>query len=166
MEKRIDLEEVFVEVAKLFAKRSTCLRKHVGAVLVKDRRIISTGFNGVPHGMEHCEVHFRKHYEENKLDYGFKNFDEFVESQRFYDLHHAEYSMFENHAEVNCIGFASKSGIATEGSELYVTLSPCLDCAKLIVSAGVTSVYYIEEYDRDNRSIKFLERFMTVRKVE
>ena len=146
-----------METARLFSQRSTCLRKQVGAVLVKDGRVISTGYNGVPAGMIHCEKYFENWYAAHREDLGFKNFDEFVQSQRFYDLHHSEYSYFENHAEVNCISYAARSGVAVEGSEIYSTTFPCLDCSKLIVASGIISVCYLEEYDRDNRGIDFLK---------
>ena len=117
---RISRDEMFMEIARTIAKRSTCTRKSVGAVLVKDNRIISTGYNGAPSGVEHClrDVNCFSDKSCNRVI----------------------------HAEANCLAFAAQQGIATQDSILYVTLAPCVNCAKLLINSGVECVIYEEEY--------------------
>jgi len=134
-------EQIFVQITELIAKRSTCIRLQVGAVLVRDNRIISMGYNGVTSGHEHC----------NEI---FKN--ETVNSEEF-KKKHAEFSKNEIHAESNAIAFSAKEGQSTNDCDLYVTHAPCIDCAKLIVQSGIKNVYYINEYDRNSFGIDFLE---------
>jgi dCMP deaminase len=119
---RITRDEFLMQVADLISLRATCPRAKVGAVLVQEGRIVSTGYNGSPSGTPHC------------IDEGC--------------ILDKEGSCIRTvHAEVNCICFAAKHGIKTEGSTLYITLSPCLDCAKVIINAGIKEVIYWEEYD-------------------
>lgn len=117
---RITREQMFTDIIKVLAQRSTCGHKRVGAVLAQDNRIISTGYNGPPKGSPHCD------------DVGCK-----VENRA---------CIRTVHAEANVIAFAARHGIATEGSTLYTTASPCFTCAKLLINAGIAEVYYIEEY--------------------
>jgi len=104
-----------MRIAELTADRSTCDRAEVGAVAVKDRRIIMSGYNGSPSGMEHCN---EKHYLING---------------------HCEATV---HAEQNIIAQAAKHGIALEGATIYVTHSPCFHCLKLLISAGIKTIMY------------------------
>jgi dCMP deaminase len=113
---RIEREQYFIEIAKITAKRSICPRKQVGAVLVKDGRIIATGYNGVLPKEEH----------------------------KF--ALNPDGSSATIHAEANLIAFCAKEGIPTKGTTLYTTLSPCDKCAELIIQAGIIKVNYIEEY--------------------
>ncbi|HPB89436.1 MAG TPA: dCMP deaminase family protein [Bacteroidales bacterium] len=107
----------YLEMAQVWAKNSYCKRKQVGALIVKDRMIISDGYNGTPSGFENvCE-------------------DE-TGATKAYVLH----------AEANAITKVAKSGNSSEGSTLYVTASPCLECAKLIIQAGIKRVVYHEDY--------------------
>ena len=107
----------YLEMASVWAKNSYCKRRQVGALIVKDRMIISDGYNGTPSGFENiCE-------DENGVT-------------RPYVLH----------AEANAISKVAKSGNSSEGSTLYVTASPCLECAKLIIQAGIKRVVYRDEY--------------------
>lgn len=108
--------DVLLNVAEALAERSTCHRAQVGAIIARDFRIISTGYNGSPSGMPHCPL------------------DEEPGCDRTV------------HAEANAIVYAARQGIATEGATLYTTLSPCVECAKLIVNAGIQQVYYAEAY--------------------
>ncbi len=127
--KRFSRDELLLEIAKLVAKRATCLRASVGAVLAFDGRIVSMGYNGAPAGMPHCS-------EMNCA----------VEQTCTRTVH----------AEANTIAFAAKSGIATQGATLYTTHSPCNDCAKLIINAGIVKVIYWQEY-RDETPLLLLE---------
>jgi len=124
-----------MDIAKNFAKQSTCISKQVGGILVKDGRIIYSGYNGVPCGKAHCNEIFSK------------NFDR--------EEHHQWSNINELHCEQNIISGCAKNGIITNDTDLYVTLSPCMYCAKLIVAAGIKKVIYLEKYDKSD-SISFL----------
>jgi dCMP deaminase len=118
----------YIQMARIWAKNSYCKRRQVGALLVKDRMIISDGYNGTPSGFENeCE-------------------DENGESKPYV-----------LHAEANAITKVAKSNNSSEGATLYITASPCLDCAKLIIQAGITRVVYGDEY-RITDGIKLLEK--------
>ena len=114
-------DEYLMKITRLVALRGTCERARVGAVLVREGRIISTGYNGSPSGTPHCDD------EGCILDKRGK-------------------CIRTIHAELNCICFAAKQGIKTEGTTLYVTHSPCLDCAKAIINSGIKKVLYMVEY--------------------
>ena len=126
-------------------RSSTCGRLQVGALIVKDGRVISMGWNGVPSGQDHCKEHFKN-----------KGWDVNVEWMK--EEHHKYATRNEIHAEQNAIAYAAKSGISTDGAEMYITYSPCRDCAKLVVAAGIKEVYFTNEYDRDTEGVEFLKR--------
>lgn len=109
---RPTVDEMLLRVAQVIATRATCSRLSVGAVLAIEGRILSTGYNGAPAGMNHC-LHTN---------------DESCKTAV--------------HAEANAIAFAAKHGVSTRGSTLYTTHSPCLTCSHLIINAGVTRVVY------------------------
>lgn len=115
-------------IAHIFAQRSTCNRLHVGAVIARDGRILSTGYNGPAAGMPHCE----------------------------HDMTAEEPCQVAVHAEANAIAWAAREGVATNNAQLYVTHSPCIHCAKLIINAGLTIVYYGELF-RDVAGIDYLK---------
>lgn len=131
------MKNYFRSVCLETAKLSTCVSKQVGAVLVRDNRIISIGYNGVPAGSTHCNEVFDKDFDREE--------------------HHAWSFYNEYHAEENCISFCTRNGIKTEGATLFVTLSPCIHCAKLVSNVGIKSVYYIESYDKDLSGLHFLK---------
>ena len=149
--------KLFTRMAELVAEQSTCCRMHVGAVLVKDNRVISIGFNGTATGQEHCEDHFAKVYQ-TEYAQEFPTYEEYHSSRTFYDAHGKFSNENELHAEQNAILFAAKNGISTAGSTLYVTYSPCVNCAKVIVAAGVTRVFYKHLYDRSQDGLIFLDK--------
>lgn len=127
----------FKNVCLETAKLSTCVSKQVGAILVKDNRIIAIGYNGVAKGEKHCNEIF---------------------SETFNREEHSAWSKFhEYHAEENLLLFCLREGISTKGCSLFVSLSPCINCAKLVTNSGIEKVYYIEEYDRDKTGLAFLE---------
>ena len=110
-------DERYLEMAQVWAKNSYCKRRQVGALIVKDRMIISDGYNGTPPGFENvCE-------DENGIT-----------------------KPYVLHAEANAISKVAKSGNSSEGATLYVTASPCMECAKLIIQAGIKRVVYMDEY--------------------
>lgn len=145
---RPNWDQTFANIAIEVSKRSTCLRMQVGAVLVKDNRIISIGYNGSVSNSIHCEDYFYKLWEKEYQEYS--TFNSFLESQIFYDLHYTWSSIHEIHAEQNAILFAAKKGISTDNSILYITHSPCKYCAKTVATSGIKEVKFIELYDRDD----------------
>lgn len=133
----------FLRIASIIAKHSTCCRKQVGAVIVKNRRIISTGYNGVPSGMKHCKDIFTP----DKL-----------KSPYFYEEHGKFSANFEVHSEQNAIAELSKNEVSGVGATMYTNLSPCSSCSKLIAAAGIKRVVYSEEYDRDKGGPELLRQ--------
>lgn len=121
---RIGRHEMFLEIAATLRKRSTCNRGKVGCVIVQERRIVSTGYNGSPAGSPHC------------LDIGCEP----------HTNTHVEGCFRTVHAEANAIAFAARYGVALDGGIMYSTHSPCHDCAKLIVSAGISQLFYESSY--------------------
>lgn len=116
---RLSWDDYFLEIATVVAERATCDRAHVGCVLVRDKRILSTGYNGSPSGQPHCD------------DEG--------------HLLVAGHCVRTVHAEVNAVIQAARHGVGTEGATAYVTHSPCYECAKVLVTAGVARIVYGEE---------------------
>jgi dCMP deaminase len=117
-----------MDMAKLAARRSSCLRRSVGAVLVKDRRLLATGYNGVPSGVTHCEV-VGCLRERLKVPSG--------------ERHELCRGL---HAEQNAIIQAAYHGVSIRGAHLYCTNLPCIICAKMLINAGVRRIIYLEGY--------------------
>lgn len=129
----------FMEITRLVAQRSTCRRRRVGALLVKDKRILSTGYNGAPTGLSHC------------LDVGCMREQNNIPSGQRHELCRGL------HAEHNVIIQAARHGIPIEGATLYCTTRPCVICAKMIINANIITVYYEEGY-ADELSDQMLEQ--------
>ena len=130
-------EEYFMQIARLVASRSTCLRRQVGAVLVKDKNILATGYNGTPSGITHCsEVGCLR----QKLN---------VPSGERHELCRGL------HAEQNAIIQAAKHGVNIAEATLYCTNSPCIICSKMIINSGVRRIVYLEGYP-DELSLEML----------
>ena len=127
MAHRVDWHTYFMNIARQAATRSTCDRKHVGAVIVRDKTILSTGYNGSIRGMPHCD------------DVG--------------HLMESDHCVATVHAEANAIIQAAKNGVRIDEAELYTTASPCWNCFKLIANAGIRTIYFGEFY-RDARSVE------------
>lgn len=125
---RPDWDTYFMAMAKLASTRSSCLRRAVGAVLVKDRRLLSTGYNGVPTGVTHCEV---SGCLREKLH---------VPSGERHELCRGL------HAEQNAILQAALHGVSIKGASLYCTNLPCIICAKMLINAGVRRIVYLDGY--------------------
>ncbi|MBW1763995.1 MAG: cytidine/deoxycytidylate deaminase family protein [Deltaproteobacteria bacterium] len=121
--------EYFMDITRLVANRSTCLRRKVGAILVKNKRILATGYNGVPSGIKHCE------------EVGCLREKMSVPSGERHELCRGL------HAEQNLIIQAAFHGIAINESILYCTNKPCVICTKMIINAGITKIYYEDGYD-------------------
>jgi len=144
-------KDVFMHVAIQLSRLGTCPRKAVGAVLVRDGRAISWGYNGAAPGLPHCD--------QNNHGWVLKNPPPDMDEQAVMIW---ESQMLEEHgcrnathAEANALSFAAKQGISTDGCELFVTVAPCDTCSKLLIAAGVRRVYYEEEY-RDPAGVELL----------
>lgn len=136
-------DEIYMDLAENLAKRSHCVKAQVGAVLTKDTRIVSLGYNGPPAGTHNCDIDFPK--EGCPRD-----------SKGSCSL--------ALHAEQNAILYASKNKVSIEGSTLYVTLSPCISCARVIYTMGIKKVFYLHSYAdfkglKSDEGVDFLQKF-------
>jgi len=145
----MDKNEIYMNIAKEVAKLSHCMSFQVGCVLVKDGRIISTGYNGTPVGYLNCDDIFSK-----------ETFDR--------EKHHEFSETFELHAELNAILYAAKAGVAIDNSIMYTTLHPCNDCLKMICNSGIKTIYYKDEYDKfsDSKEIKKMLKICKVQLIK
>lgn len=125
---RLPWPQYFMEITYLVAERSTCIRRKVGAIAVKDRRILATGYNGAPAGVAHC------------LDVGCLRARLGVPSGQRHEICRGL------HAEQNVIVQAAIHGVSLAGSEIYCTTQPCLICTKMLINCGVTAIRYVESY--------------------
>ncbi|AFZ54356.1 dCMP deaminase family protein [Cyanobacterium aponinum UTEX 3222] len=126
-------DEYFMLMAKLASTRSTCLAFPVGAVIVKDRQVLATGYNGSPSGSAHCTAQ----------GYCYEGLSSCDASKTLPSR--------AVHAEANAIAQAARHGIATQGATIYVTLEPCIACLKLIISAGIREVFYETNFNSGNK---------------
>jgi len=131
---RVRRDKYYLHIAEAVAEQSTCLRRKVGAILVRDNYIISTGYNGAPTGLPHCE---EKCLREN------------IPSGERHELCRGV------HAEQNTIIQAALHGVSTRNSVLFCTHFPCIICAKMLINAGIAAIYYKNEYI-DELSLKLL----------
>jgi dCMP deaminase len=134
---RPHLDDYFMQIATVVARRSTCLRNQVGAVFVREKRILSTGYNGAPAGLQHCD------------EVGCAR--EGVASGTRHELCRAV------HAEQNAIIQAALHGVSIEGATLYCTHQPCILCAKMMINARIRKVVFRESYP-DETALQFLEQ--------
>ena len=113
-------DDYFMQMAEMVATRSTCNRANVGAIIVKDKRVLSTGYNGSPAGLEHCDE----------------------------DGHEMEdgHCVRTIHAELNAITIAAKNGVSIDKSEIYITHFPCYHCFKILANVGIKAIYYKNAY--------------------
>jgi len=128
MKARPSWDHYFFEITKLVATRSTCVRRDVGAVIVKDKRILATGYNGAPSGLPHC------------LDVGCLREELKIPSGERQEICRGI------HAEQNALIQAARFGISVDGAMIYVTHHPCVVCAKLLINAGIREICYLEDY--------------------
>jgi len=124
-------DEYFVAITVQVATRSTCFRRRVGAVIVKDKRILATGYNGAPSGLKHC------------LEVGCLREADGVESGQRHELCRGL------HAEQNSIIQAALHGVSIKGATIYCTHQPCVLCAKVIINSGLVRICYLSEYPDD-----------------
>ncbi len=135
--KRPTWDQYFTEITRLVSTRSTCIRRHVGAILVKDRNILATGYNGVPSGISHC------------ADAGCIREQLNVPSGERHELCRGL------HAEQNAIIQAAKHGVNIDGATLYCTTMPCVICTKMLINAGIKKVIFDDGY-ADELAIKMI----------
>lgn len=146
------LNKTFTNILTALEENSTCKKHKVAALIVKDKRIISMGWNGVVEGAKHCTDVF-------------KDYDTF--SEEFKEKHREWSKDNELHAELNAIAFAAKEGISTEGAEIYITMPPCSACAHLIIAAGINKVFYKKNHNSSMKSIEKLNRVgIVVNKIQ
>ncbi len=137
---RISWDQYFLEIAKTASKRASCLRgKKVGAVLVKEKQILATGYNGAPKGVKDCL----------ERNYCIREQKNLASGERL------EYCR-ATHAEQNAIAQAASQGVATKGATLYTTVFPCVLCAKLLINAGIREIVFLEA-EKDDLSQGILE---------
>ncbi|MDI6843765.1 MAG: cytidine/deoxycytidylate deaminase family protein [Anaerosomatales bacterium] len=141
-------DEYFMSIARHVAERSTCLRRRTGAVMVKGKQILSTGYNGVPSGLAHCE------------DVGCVRERLSVPSGANHELCRGI------HAEQNAVVQAARHGIAIDGSTIYSTHQPCVLCAKILINAGVAEIVYAEPYPDALAAEMLAESGVVVRALE
>jgi dCMP deaminase len=126
--KRPSWDDYFLEIAEVVAKRSSCMRRHIGAIIVRDHRILTTGYNGAPSGLKHCtEIGCLR----DQLE---------VESGTRHELCRAL------HSEMNAIIQAAQHGVSTKGASLYCTNQPCSVCARMLINAGIVRIVYTGDY--------------------
>lgn len=146
-DKRPTVDEYFMEMAELSSKRSTCQRRKVGAVLVKDNRVLATGYNGAPKGLEHCETAGCIRAQRN------------VPSGERHELCRGV------HAEQNAIIQAAFFGVSVKDARMYITNHPCSVCAKIMLNAGISEVVYKGDY-HDELAVKLLaDGDITIRRL-
>ena len=128
----------FINIAKEIATASKCVSKQVGAVIVKDGRILSTGYNGTPSGYINC------------CDYW---------DNKYTKEHHEWSKLYEIHAEMNAIIWAAREGISIKDATIYVTLEPCSECSKNLIASGIKRIVYEQSYEYNNSKTlsKFIE---------
>jgi dCMP deaminase len=129
MADRPSWHQYFMTITRQVAERSTCLRAKVGAVIVRDRNIVATGYNGAPAGLPHC------------TDVGC-----LVYSSRTPSGENEENCFRTIHAEINAIAQAAKNGASIRDADIYITHTPCIHCMKVLLNTGIRAVYYEREY--------------------
>ncbi len=129
--KRPTWDQYFMTITRQVAERSTCLRAKVGAVIVRDRNIMATGYNGSPAGLPHCS-------EVGCLIYESRTPDGEIETNCYRTIH----------AEINAITQAAKNGAPIRDADIYVTHTPCIHCMKVLINTGIRNIYFEKEYKR------------------
>ena len=128
----------FINIAFEIASASKCVSKQVGAVIVKDGRILSSGYNGTPAGFMNCRDYWNSEYTPE---------------------HHEWSKTYEIHAEMNAIIWAARKGISIEGATIYVTLEPCSECSKNLIASGIKRIVYAKSYEHTQSDVisKFIK---------
>ena len=136
---RVSWDEYFLEITELVARRSTCLRRQVGALMVRDRHLLTTGYNGAPSGLPHCD------------EVGCLREQMGIPSGERHELCRGL------HAEQNAIIQAANHGVSLKGATLYSTTMPCIICTKMILNAGIVRIVYQDGYE-DKLAVEMIEQ--------
>jgi len=139
--KRPSWDEYFLNIVEIVGSRSTCDRGRPGCIIVKDKRILATGYAGSPVGQPHCD------------DVGHEMQKAIDDDNRI-----SEHCVRTLHAEVNAIAYAAKFGVSIDGSTLYVKFTPCYTCAKMVVNAGIKRVVAKVKYHAGDRTVKLFKK--------
>lgn len=157
---RISRDEMFIKICKVVEQRSTCWRSQVGALIVRDGRIISMGYNGPVSGIPACiqRLPLWSTMEDNLPSYS--QVEPELQKQR--EMLEERMCMGAGcnrslHAETNAIAFAARAGVSVEGCTMYCSMSPCINCAKVIVNSGIKELKYLKEY-RDTSGLELLDK--------
>lgn len=132
-DERVSWDEYFIRIAEMVSERSTCNRAKIGAVIVKDRSILATGYNGSPKGQPHCT-------DAGCLIYTSTDQEGKTEENCFRTIH----------AEINAITQAAKNGTMIDGADIYITASPCYHCMKTLINSGIRRIFYRKPYKIHN----------------
>jgi dCMP deaminase len=144
--------KVYIDIARRFAQESHCLSYQVACIAVKNGRIISTGINGTPPGMENCDDHWKNYYKSNPslcLSY---QMNEWFKTPEWRELHHAFSLKYEVHAEMNVLATAARDGVSLQGCDFYCTTEPCNECLKTLIMVAPHAIYYDIPYDKVDNS--------------
>lgn len=129
MSNRLSWDQYFLTITRQVAERSTCPRAKVGAVIVRDKNILATGYNGAPAGLPHCT-------DVGCLVYQSRTPTGEIEENCYRTIH----------AEINAIAQAAKNGVSIRGADIYVTHTPCIHCLKVLINTGIKGIFYEKEY--------------------
>ncbi|MGD0073869.1 MAG: cytidine/deoxycytidylate deaminase family protein [Candidatus Binataceae bacterium] len=145
--KRPSWDQYFMTITRTVAERSTCGRAKVGAVIVRDRNILATGYNGSPAGLPHC-------LDAGCLIYESRTPDGEIEQNCYRTIH----------AEMNAITQAAKNGAAIRDADIYVTHTPCIHCLKVLINTGIRNIYFEKEYKR--HTVADLLKYSTIKMTQ
>jgi len=144
---RPDWDEYYSDIAQVISRRSNCIKRQIGSLITVDNRIVATGYNGTPRGVRNCFDGGCPRCADSSIPSGTR-LDE----------------CWCNHAEENAIVQSAYNGIAIKGGTLYTTLSPCLNCAKLIINAGIDCVVYCADYPQNSMDLFTASGRVTLRR--
>lgn len=139
-------DQTLITIAEAMSWRSTCSRSHVGVVIAREGRILSTGYNGAPAGLPHCDHSCDCGGLGSRANLGHQENDPVDPLVHYTDCNSEQPCRIAVHAEANAIAYAARYGMSVEGAELFTTLSPCVPCSMLIIQAGIKRVVYGKEY--------------------
>ena len=160
MSSRAQLKDrTFLKIAIDLGQLGTCSRGHVGALIVKEGRCVTWGFNGAPPGLPHCEENqhgWQSHFDSWKLEEEYIGRPQDEWQERFDKYIQANGCSNAIHAEANALAFAAREGISTDGGTCYTECVPCVNCARLLIAAGIKRVVAAREY-RDPDGLELLQ---------
>lgn len=149
MNERPSWDQYFLTITRQVAERSTCKRAKVGAVIVRDKNILATGYNGAPAGLAHCT-------EVGCLIYESKTPSGEIEENCYRTIH----------AEINAIAQAAKNGVSIRDAAIYVTHTPCIHCMKVLINTGITKIFYERDYKANTVRDLLASTDVVIKRVE